>query len=141
MKPIILCFAVLSSSMHFLTAQNNHSITVEFSNLKQHSGNLFIGLYDSETNFLKHRFRETAIAVHKDIERVTFKNIPDGTYAISSYHDVNDNGKMDTRFSFIPKEPVGTSNNAKGKFGPPKFADAKFMVNKDLKLKITMRKP
>ena len=41
----------------------------------------------------------------------------------------NDNGKMDTNFLGIPKEPVAISNNAKGKFGPPKYKDAKFMIS------------
>lgn len=30
----------------------------------------------------------------------------------------------------IPKEPHATSNNATGSFGPPKFEDAKFKLEK-----------
>jgi uncharacterized protein (DUF2141 family) len=29
----------------------------------------------------------------------------------------------------MPKEGVGASNDAKGSFGPPKFADARFSYN------------
>jgi uncharacterized protein (DUF2141 family) len=28
----------------------------------------------------------------------------------------------------MPKEGVGTSNNAKGRMGPPKYRDAKFTI-------------
>ena len=41
-------------------------------------------------------------------------------------HDENSNGKLDRNFVGMPKEGVGASNDAKGSFGPPKFADARF---------------
>ena len=49
-----------------------------------------------------------------------------GTYGISSYHDKNDNGRMDLGAMRIPKEAYAASNDARGSFGPPKFEDAKF---------------
>jgi uncharacterized protein (DUF2141 family) len=35
---------------------------------------------------------------------------------------------LDANILGIPKEGVGASNDAKGHFGPPKFKDAKFLV-------------
>ena len=55
-----------------------------------------------------------------------FSGVPAGTYGISSYHDKNDNGKMDLGMMRIPKEDYAASNGAKGSFGPPKFEDARF---------------
>ena len=49
-------------------------------------------------------------------------------YAVHVFHDLDSNGKMKTNFIGIPREPTGVSNEAKGKFGPPKFKDAKFAV-------------
>jgi uncharacterized protein (DUF2141 family) len=49
-----------------------------------------------------------------------------GTYAVSVLHDVNSNGDLDTNFLGIPKEPLGFSNGAKPKMGPPSFDAAKF---------------
>jgi uncharacterized protein (DUF2141 family) len=53
-------------------------------------------------------------------------------------HDENDNKKMDTNFIGIPKEDFGCSNNATGFMGPPKYEDAKFMLeeNKTIDIKI-----
>ena len=69
---------------------------------------------------------------------VIFKNLPKGVYAISSFHDINDNKKMDTNFIGIPKEPIGMSNNAKGFMGPPKYKDSKFNLetNKTISIKV-----
>lgn len=58
-----------------------------------------------------------------------FQNLPAGEYAVSVYHDENNNKKMDTNFFGIPKEGVGASNNARGHLGPPKYKDAKFLFN------------
>jgi len=59
----------------------------------------------------------------------TFKDIPDGTYAISVLHDQNDYGKMDKNIMGIPKEGYGASNNPRKRMGPPGFDEAKFSVN------------
>lgn len=57
---------------------------------------------------------------------VVLENIAAGTYAISSYHDENANGKLDTNLVGIPREQYGFSNGAKAKIGPPSFEAAKF---------------
>ena len=53
---------------------------------------------------------------------------PAGDYAISLYYDENNNGTLDSNFIGIPKEPVALSNNARPKFGPPKYRDAVFAL-------------
>jgi uncharacterized protein (DUF2141 family) len=45
-----------------------------------------------------------------------------------AYHDQNGNGEIDMRILGMPKEPVGVSNDARGRFGPPKFDAAKFTL-------------
>lgn len=50
-----------------------------------------------------------------------------GTWAIAVIHDENANGRIDTTFG-IPREGVGSSRNAPLRMGPPRFADAAFVV-------------
>ena len=64
---------------------------------------------------------------------IKLKDIPYGTYAIGLIHDVNDNGKLDTRWipPGMPSEDVGASNNAQGgPFGGPPWEKAKIILNK-----------
>ena len=63
-----------------------------------------------------------------DVVRVVFNNLPNGTYAIKVFHDVNDNGVLDTNWLGIPTEPYGFSKDAMGTFGPPSFQQASFTV-------------
>ena len=69
---------------------------------------------------------------------MTFEDIPEGTYAVSIFHDENDNGKMDTNFLGIPSEDYGCSNDASGFLGPPKWEDAKFQLKENTSIKITL---
>ena len=64
------------------------------------------------------------------VVRLLAKDLPEGTYAIKAFHDVNDNGELDTNWMGIPKEPYGFSNDAMGAMGPPKFHQASFVVKK-----------
>jgi uncharacterized protein (DUF2141 family) len=40
------------------------------------------------------------------------------------------NGRLDKNVFGIPKEGYGASNNPKKSMGPPKFADAKFQLDR-----------
>ncbi len=132
---LISCVSLLAQEP---TAEGKE-ITIETYNADSDEGMVFIALYNKEDHFLKKPvFREsTAIANGKS--EVVFKNILPGVYAVSVYHDENNNGKLDTNFIGVPKEATGTSNNAPARFGPPKWKDAKFEVkNEAIKLKIKL---
>ena len=64
--------------------------------------------------------------------------LPNGTYAIGIFVDVNYNNEMDRNFFGVPKEQYGFSNDAKGSFGPPSFNDASFTVTGDMQLEINL---
>ncbi len=55
--------------------------------------------------------------------------VPHGVYAISVFHDVDGDGALKTNFLGIPREPIGASNDARGRFGPPSFEDMKFQLD------------
>lgn len=110
----------------FLNAQNQ--IEVKIDNFKSDKGAALIGLYSTETSFLKTEFKGQKANIKNKKVAITFAEIPDGTYAISVFHDEDENGELTTNFIGIPKESYGSSNNAPSNFGPPKWIDAKFDV-------------
>lgn len=62
-------------------------------------------------------------------KEVTFQeDLPPGIYAVAVYEDLNSNRKLDHNIIGIPREPVGASNNPKGRFGPPRFAECAFRL-------------
>lgn len=59
-----------------------------------------------------------------------------GGYVISMYQDSNGNGRLDSNFLGIPREPFGFSNY-NGKSAPGSFDKLKVMVNDKTK-KVTV---
>jgi len=108
-----------------LNAQN--TIKVKIINFASDKGVAQIGLFNTETSFLDKVYKGKEVNI-KDQEAVAvFTDIPNGTYAISVFHDKNEDEKLNT-FLGIPTENYAASNNSPSKFGPPKWKDAKFEV-------------
>lgn len=125
----ILVLLLINQTLVIAQEIKGHEITVKIENLNSNSGNIYISLYDTETSFLGKGFKSIISPIENKSCTITFKDVPNGIYAISFFHDENENKKMDTNFLGIPKEDYGCSNNAKGFMGPPKWEDAKFEVN------------
>lgn len=103
-------------------------VVVNISNFKSNKGHAMVAVFDNEKSFLITGIKSAKVKIENNTCSVTFKNLPKGIYAISMFHDENNNDKMDTNVLGIPKEAYGCSNNAKGSFGPPKWVDAKFEI-------------
>ena len=141
MKNILLAITFLLLGFSNSNAQEDtFELTVEITGMEVDKGKVFLALYNSEDTFLKSsKTTKGTNAIVKDGKAIAyFKGLKKGEYAVSLFHDENDNGKMDTKIFGIPKEPYGFSNNAKGFMGPPKFKDAKFTVetNKSISIEI-----
>lgn len=129
----------LISFLSFQTeAQETYTLTVNVVEANHNEGKMFIALYNTETDFLKNNYKGAISPIENKSSKAVFEGVPKGTYAISVFHDENDNGKMDTNFMHIPKEAYGCSNGAKGFMGPPKWKDAKFELKTDKTIKITL---
>lgn len=114
---------------------------ISFTNIRQAQGSIYLGVYRSAADFLK-----PEKACLKKIIRVgsagsldlDCSELAPGIYAVSCFHDLNGNGKLDTNFFGIPTEPYGFSNNARPKFRAPRWEEARFEV-KERGSRITIR--
>ncbi|OIQ28367.1 MAG: hypothetical protein BM564_09870 [Bacteroidetes bacterium MedPE-SWsnd-G2] len=108
--------------------QSTQDIEVNITGLSNNEGKMVIALFDNESVFLKTEYKSYSVDIRNKSCRVVFENVPEGTYAISTFHDENENGKLDTNALGIPNEAYRSSNNEKGSFGPPRWKKAKFEV-------------
>ena len=129
MKNLILT----SIALLFITSiMAQSTLTISIADLDSNNGEVYIALYDSQQNYLRKEIKGAKIKINEHVATVVFEDIPYGEYAISSFHDENGNGKMDTMLFGIPTEDYGFSNNALAMFGPAKWAEAKFKIEKDM---------
>lgn len=108
---------------------NSSTFTLKIEGLKEAKGEVRIAMFNSSEKYTKEPVYAVVLPVGEDIVEWKVPDLPFGEYAIAVYHDKNINGKLDTNFLGIPKESYGFSNNARGRFGPAKWKDAKFVVN------------
>ncbi len=100
-------------------------LVVEVKGIDKIKGNIRVALYNVEKDFLSDKtFKALEERVDGKICTIKFADVPYGTYAISVYHDENENGELDTGLFGIPKEGYGFSNDVMGTFGPPSFEEA-----------------
>lgn len=124
---MITCTALMIGSL--LQAQTT-DLTLTISNFKNADGKVRASIYSRADTYLKEaRYSADTIVYNEAEVLLVFKNLPVGEYAISIYHDENGNGELDANFMGIPTEPYAFSNNAPSRFGPAKYADAKFTIN------------
>lgn len=124
MKQVLL----LLSSMSSVAWAGELKLTVHGAGVA--GKNLYVAVYSAEQGFPSrdaNAIKGTAIA-NAEFTELVIPDVPAGEYAVAVFADMNGNGVLDSNFVGIPKEPVGVSRDAKGRFGPPKFADAAFKV-------------
>ncbi len=112
-------------------ATNGTSVVVVVTGLRNSEGQVIVSLYGSGAGFPGGE--EGIVATRRTrIENAraqcTFDNVAPGGYAIAVIHDEDANDKLKTNIVGMPKEGTGASNNPKSRFGPPKWDDAKFLV-------------
>ncbi len=103
-------------------------LTIEIDNIQKAEGTIWVGIYNSETNFL---IKEKAILEEIKINQagtqtIDIPGLKYGQYAVAIFHDENNNGEMDRNLLGIPSEPFAFSKTPKSKWRLPRFDEVKF---------------
>ena len=138
----ILFTLVISTILMFVQPTSNktkanksNNITVAVVNVTSNKGKVTFALFNKE-NFLRIPLQGKSSEIKEGKSTIVFENVPAGEYAITCYHDKNNNDKMDFTAQGMPAEDYGASNNVMT-FGPPQYYNAKFMItDKDVSLEI-----
>ncbi|MDR0302287.1 MAG: DUF2141 domain-containing protein [Treponema sp.] len=129
MKKIIIVLLCLIGVKGSAFSQNNTtSIVLEIRNVTVNGGMLYVSICTSEETYKKqqpamsYEFVSTSAIIRQEI------NVPVGECVILIYQDTNNNGKSDTGFLGIPKEPVGITN-WDGNGPPGNYKKLKIAIN------------
>lgn len=106
-------------------------LTVKLENVRKQTGEIRLGVFDAAGYANGKAVTGADVAVDGASLSVTLEGLAPGEYGIKLYHDVNGDGEMNTNPFGMPTEPFAFSNNAKGRFGPARWEDARFEVTED----------
>jgi uncharacterized protein (DUF2141 family) len=113
------------------------NLTVELQGAGPGGGRMLAALYAAPEAWMKDGKAVAAQTVVKtDKVVMVFADLAPGRYAVSAFHDANDNGKLDTNPAGLPTEKYGFSRDAAGHFGPPGFEDAAIDLQADTRIVI-----
>lgn len=108
------------------------ALSVIATGFKNTKGKAIFALYASSEAWLKtdKALHVETVPITGDSVTVVFRDLIPGVYGASVIHDENGNGKLDMRWLPVPRprEGAGVSRDARKKFGPPSWDDAKFSL-------------
>ena len=110
-------------------------------NIASGQGAVMVAVFNEAGQWLKTPVAVAQQAASAQVDgklTLVLKGLPEGELAISLFHDLNGNGKLDTNGMGIPMEPFGFSNEAKAMFSAPKFEAARFTVPSVARMTITL---
>ena len=139
MKAVALMFAAMMASAPGASAAPEVRLTVRVEHARSDAGRMLVAVYDSSVGFPGggHPARTAFAAIHERSAQAQF-DLPPGVYAVAVVHDENANAKLDTGFLGIPREGIGASNDAQGRFGPARFGDAKLSLSRDTTIDVRL---
>jgi uncharacterized protein (DUF2141 family) len=109
-------------------AANAADLTISVKDVRNASGLVRIAVYDSAASFLKRPLAKVVQEAPASAGEVKFvlHDLPAGKYAVGSFHDENNTGKVEYGPLGAPLQGYGFSNDALSTEGPPSFAQAAF---------------
>ncbi|MGB1003382.1 MAG: DUF2141 domain-containing protein [Salibacteraceae bacterium] len=127
MKTFITTLSIICASFY---AQSQNTLTIKITNLKTNTGTVYVDLKNDKEKSVK-KVKGTVVNQECTVE---ITEIPSGNYAVTYYHDENDNGQMDTGMFGKPEEGYGYSNDARGFMGPADFEDQIFEIKSNTQI-------
>ena len=120
--------SVLLLALGFAASAQAADLTVNVTGVGEAKGEIFVSLYNKSDSWLKKPLKSAAAVAVKGTTTIVFANLPEGEYALSTFHDLDGDKKMGQNFFGYPNEPFGFSRDARGTMGPPSFDDAKIVL-------------
>ncbi len=128
---IVLSFTMITSA---------GDLTIHLSGIKGSEGDIRVAIFNSPESYDKRSpIYSTAFATMCCEMQFTFKDIPDGDYALKLYHDKNGNGKLDKGLFGIPKEHYAFSNNVRHAMRAASFEEALFTISGDCEIDLIIK--
>lgn len=117
------------------------TLTIVLTGLASDEGTAALALYDTRAAYeaLAEPLRKARLEIEDRRCTWTVEGLPPGDYAVTAYHDRDDDGELDKGAFGIPTEPYGFSNGARGKLGPPAWSAVRLALAADARVEVPLR--
>lgn len=107
------------------------TIRLSVTNVNEAKGTIWVGIYEGDEDFLD-RDKARLVSVKVDEQGIAYLDLPDMVigkeYALGIFHDLDDDGNLNTNWFGLPSEPWGFTGKIKTRLRLPTFSEVKFRV-------------
>ena len=117
-------------------------VEVTVTGFKSEKGQALVALFLSARGWPNDQaaaFGRAVLPIREGQAVATFEDVPAGPFAVSAFHDDDDDRVLDTGLFGIPSEDFGFSRDARGMFGPPRFEAARLDLAVGETKRVTIR--
>ena len=103
------------------------TLNVQVDGFENVAGAAGIAVWNAARGFpeeIEHAVATTYATIQDGVAKARFDQLEPGTYAITVYHDRNNNRRFDKNWLGIPREPWGVSNSVRPRLRAPRFDEA-----------------
>ena len=142
---VLLGESISDAVVSFLTTPPPHPLRLNpapTASLRNATGMMACALFNAADGFpdvQAKSFQYVYVSINSGLANCEFKEVAAGTYAVSVFHDENDNKKLDKNFVGVPLEGYGVSNNIRHMISAPEFKESSFQVNGEVDKNIKIR--
>ena len=107
------------------------TVVVTIEGFRGAAGHARVAVFNREAGFPDDEsasYRKLVAEIKDGRVEVRFEGLPYGDYAVSMYHDANDDAKVNKGWFGIPQEGYGVSNNIVHATRGPRFGEALFRL-------------
>lgn len=104
------------------------TLDVDVAGFEDATGAAGIAVWNAPRGFpeaIEYAVATTYVLIHDGVAHATFAGLEPGAYAVTVYHDHNDNRRFDKNWLGIPKEIWGVSNDVHPRLRAPTFDEAR----------------
>jgi len=131
--PLLHAFCAIALAGSLASSVGAADLTVNIDQIRKATGKVMLNVLQNEAQMAGTEAPYASIMLPPKASGVSFTlhGLTAGNWGVQVMHDENGNGELDSNLLGIPKEPWAFSNNATGKFGPPKWQDLQFEIDAD----------
>ena len=135
MNKIFIVSILILLSQNCLADDSSGNLTIQVHGLLHVRGQVIANLFHEGDDVMKivKAYLRTKGKISDKQAQLVFQNLKYGKYAVTVFHDENNNGSLDHNLLRIPAEPLGFSNSFQlGLFsGLPNFEKLQFVFGPD----------
>ena len=129
---MVTVFSAQGGSAAIKVGAASGTLVVTMDGFRSTAGHARVAVFNRAAGFPDNEsaaYRAVVTRISDGQAEVRFDDLPLADYAVSMYHDANDDAKLNKGLFGIPKEGYGVSNNVVHAMRAPKFEEARFTLD------------